>query len=89
MLQKSVKSGLIAAHTKLMFFFPLVLWSSESNLLECSESEYCKLIEHHFQTMTYVAVYIDEHCDKKNGKKYKKIPQLENFVLNDFISCYP
>lgn len=39
--------------------------------------------------MTYVAVYIDEHCDKKNGKKYKKIPQLENFVLNDFISCYP
>lgn len=33
--------------------------------------------------MTYVAVYIDEHCDKKNGKKYKKIPQLENFVL-----CY-
>lgn len=40
--------------------------------------------------MTYVAVYIDEHCDKKKKrKKNKKIPQLENFVLNDFINCYP
>lgn len=67
MLQKSVKSGLIAAHTKEMFFFPLC----------CGLVSLLALIEHHFQTMKYVAVYIDEHCDKKNGKKIRKYLNLK------------